>query len=583
LRKLIPGVNDFATKHPELLDEWHPTLNGTSKPEQYLEFSNKKAWWLCRTCGNVWEASFNKRANGRGCKICGHIRAAQKFKIRASENGNNLAKAMPELLEEWHPTKNEGMDPTEFAPHSNIKVWWKCKVCGNEWEATVNKRTNGRGCPKCAFAFKTSEPEQAVFYYIKKYFKDAQNSWSPEWLEGKSVDIFVPTLMLAIEYDGGFYHNEWQLERDATKTRILKEHGIDLIRVRERGAVDIIDGSFVIESTKCDEDLYPLEKPLEEIFEHIRERYSLDITPDVNIDRDYAKIVELFLERKRKNSLAVKYPDIAKEWHPTKNKDITPYMVAGGNKIKVWWICPNGHEYKSALSSRTRENGSGCPYCAGKTALVGFNDLATTHPELAAEWNYEKNGSLTPQMITAGSPRIVWWKGKCGHEWDAALQPRAQRGVGCPYCSNKKVLVGFNDLATTHPILASEWHPAKNGDLKPTDIVAGYNGKAYWVCQVCGYEWNAQVNSRANAGNGCPLCANRVIKPGYNDFASKYPEIAAEWDYDVNGDLRPENYSPGSSMRVAWKCSKCDHRWKTAIINRVKSGPLCAKCKREKD
>lgn len=309
----------------------------------------------------------------------------------------------------------------------------------------------------------------------------------------------------------------------------------------------------------------------------------MELIPDIDIDRDYVEIIELFLQRKYKNSLAAKYPDIAAEWHPTKNKDITPEMVASGSKIKVWWICPNGHEYRCALNSRTRVNGTGCPYCSNKKVLVGVNDLATTHPELAAEWNYEKNGSLTPKMITAGSPKTVWWKGKCGHVWKASLQPRAQRDVGCPYCSNKKVLVGFNDLATTHPILAAEWHPTKNGNLKPTDIVAGYNGKACWVCQVCGYEWDAQVNSRANAGTGCPLCANRVIKPGYNDFASKYPEIAAEWDYEENGDLRPENYSPGSHMRVAWKCSKCGQRWKTAIKDRVKSGPLCSKCRRGKD
>ena len=101
-----------------------------------------------------------------------------------------------------------------------------------------------------------------------------------------------------------------------------------------------------------------------------------------------------------KRSLASEYPDIAKEWHPTKNKDITPDMVAPKSGKKVWWLGSCGHEWEAVISSRTR--GGGCPYCSNYRALAGFNDLATTEPTLAVEWDYDKNGSLKPTDVTEG-------------------------------------------------------------------------------------------------------------------------------------------------------------------------------------
>ena len=84
------------------------------------------------------------------------------------------------------------------------------------------------------------------------------------------------------------------------------------------------------------------------------------------------------------------------------------------------------------------------------------NSLSSQHPDIAAEWNYEKNTLLTPQMISYGSGKKVWWKCSCGHEWQSTVSNRVL-GNGCPYCSNQKVLPGFNDLATTHPNLVKEW------------------------------------------------------------------------------------------------------------------------------
>ena len=166
-----------------------------------------------------------------------------------------------------------------------------------------------------------------------------------------------------------------------------------------------------------------------------------------------------------KKSLASEYPDIAKEWHPTKNGAITPDMVAPKSGNKAWWLGPCGHEWEAVISSRTR--GVGCPYCSNYRALAGYNDLATTEPQLAQEWNYEKNGSLKPTDVTSGSHKIVWWKCSKGHEWEESVKDRSSRNE-CPYCSNKRVLPGYNDLLTVNPELAKEWN-------HETHVVKGKN------------------------------------------------------------------------------------------------------------
>ena len=108
--------------------------------------------------------------------------------------------------------------------------------------------------------------------------------------------------------------------------------------------------------------------------------------------------------------------------------------------------------------------------------------LAETHPEVAKQWHPTKNGDLKPEDFSYGSTKKVWWKCDKGvdHEWDSVISSRS-RGTGCPICSNNMV-VRSNCMATTHPELAKEWHPTKNGDITPFDITAGSNKRFWWKC-----------------------------------------------------------------------------------------------------
>ena len=277
------------------------------------------------------------------------------------------------------------------------------------------------------------------------------------------------------------------------------------------------------------------------------------------------------------NDLQTAFPNIAQEWHPSKNANVMPTGVTPYSKQKVWWKCDKGHEWQATISNRTGKNKTGCPFCAGKKAVKGISDLQSRYPELSKEWHPTKNFDLRPADITVGSSKKVWWLGKCGHEWQATVCDRVS-GKGCSYCSNKKLLTGFNDLQTKYPEIANEWHPSKNGDTKPTDVLYGSHKKAWWLCQK-GHEWEAVVKARTSLNTGCPFCSGRMVISGVNDLQSKFPDISLEWNNEKNAGMKPEYVAFGSQKIVWWKCLN-GHEWKASIANRtgkMKSGcPYCS-------
>lgn len=222
-------------------------------------------------------------------------------------------------------------------------------------------------------------------------------------------------------------------------------------------------------------------------------------------------------------------------------------------------------------------SGSGCPVCAGRQLLAGENDLATRFPELAQEWDRQKNGTLTPESAIPGSSRRVWWHCKAGHSWFASISSRAYRNSGCPVCTGKLVLPGFNDLASQNPVLAAQWDAERNGTLTPQQVTLTSNRKAWWICEK-GHSFQAVIASRAN-GTGCPYCTNKKVLAGFNDLATVEPRIAAEWHPTLNGSLTPEMVTAGSRKKVWWECP-LGHVWKAPSTPELAKRNAAVQCAR---
>ena len=132
--------------------------------------------------------------------------------------------------------------------------------------------------------------------------------------------------------------------------------------------------------------------------------------------------------------LATTHPDIALQWHTERNGALTPKTVSQGSMKRVWWRCELGHEYQAHVFSRAQ--GTGCPYCAGRKAWPGFNDLASQYPRLMEQWHPTLNGDLDPKTLTKGSHRSVWWRCGEGHVWKTVVYARTRpNAAGCPVCA----------------------------------------------------------------------------------------------------------------------------------------------------
>tara|TARA_B100000212_G_scaffold339762_2_gene318870 strand:+ start:190 stop:1518 length:1329 start_codon:yes stop_codon:yes gene_type:complete len=195
--------------------------------------------------------------------------------------------------------------------------------------------------------------------------------------------------------------------------------------------------------------------------------------------------------------------------------------------------------------------------------IIGKNDLATVFPKIALEAD-----SWDPSTVLPGSDKKVNWKCKKGHTWVTRVSIRTRSTHGCPYCMNRKVWSGFNDLKTLFPEIAKE---ADGWD--PSEVVYGSSKKLSWKCKE-GHTWLSTIVDRTGTRkSGCPYCANRNAKvwTGFNDLKTLFPDIAKE-AYGWN----PSKVLATSCKKYGWQCEK-GHSWKASVISR-KEGSNCPFC-----
>ena len=212
----------------------------------------------------------------------------------------------------------------------------------------------------------------------------------------------------------------------------------------------------------------------------------------------------------RGEKLIDKYPEIYAQLDQKESK--LPDTLSAFTNLSInsnhvlFWKCPKNHSYKMAVSDRVR--GRGCPYCSNRKTLPGFNTLADLHPNIASEWDYEKNFPLTPKDVLPKSGKKVWWQCKQRHQWKTTILNRVKDGTGCPYCSGNRAIVGENDLKTKYPEIAKEWDNDKNL-YSASEILPNHNKKCWWICPN-GHSYSMTPNSRISGGSGCPHCKMSV-------------------------------------------------------------------------
>lgn len=564
---------NLAKSFAAIAQEWHPSKNGKRVPHNFLPYSNHKAWWKCGQ-GHSWKASIVGRTRyGRRCPIC---KKNEPRVIRPRlANRSSLADASPDIAFEWHPHRNGDLKPTDVPYGSTVRVWWICKQ-GHEWTTKVNGRTaSGSGCPYCLGVRASAERNLAVLY------PEIAADWHPT----KNGDL-KPT---DVSY-GSTVRVWW----------ICKKGHEWTTKVNGRTA----SGSGCPQcSPQTSRNEIRILSELKSLFPMVQSRAKV-----------HGKEIDIFLPE---HKLGIEYDGYF--WHQSKEKSdarktatlsshgITlirvrehPLRCVGKNDIIVRKSDAITKQTLNELVSRLRLFVSGrfrkqideyvraVSFQDEKTYRTYLSVLPNPFPEhsllsdlrLCKEFDYEKNHPLEPANISRGSDLAVHWVCPKGHAWQAAAYRRTGMRSGCPYCSKHR-LSDLNRLSNLRPDIAAEWHPEKNGSLTPADVTVSQRKRAWWIC-AAGHEWDAMIYSRTQGG-GCPSCgrnaasAKSSLPKAGDSLADRFPEVAAEWHPNKNGDVGPADVKRGSKKKVWWRCSN-GHEWRTAVVARTGQGTGCPYC-----
>ncbi len=510
----------------------------------------------------------------------------------------SLAAQHPELLGELHPARNGDRDPARLGSGSEHKLWWLCQACGHEWQSAAATRSAGSGCPRCTNArrsgaarlvpryrsFAARRPELLALLHPTR--NGTLDPWRTAAWSAQRLWWRCPTC-----------GHEWQAtpagpgcarcaaaKRSARMQRVPRERSLavrrpDLLASWHPNRNGNLDPWAIAPSTRrrvwwqcptCGHE-----------WETAGDRQGgcpICVPSQRYPSSDPAR------------ALAARRPDLIVELHPTRNGDLDATTVAGNSRRRLWWHCRRcGNDCCQSVRERARD---GCPTCG-----VG-PVLAEAHPELVGELHATRNGAIEPSTLRVRDDQLLWWRcPACTYEWRTSLASRA-RGHGCPACArherDRAAAARARSLAVVHPELVGELHPTRNGDLDPSTVSARSCAKVWWVCQVCGHEWQTAPQQRSD-GRGCPRCAVETsrerLRRGNHDravtaralgtLALTRPDLRAELHPTRNAELDLDAVQRWSWEIVWWQCPDCGRECRTSPASRArKPGSRCPACVR---
>ena len=569
-------MKGFLIENKKLMSEWNWNKNELENlvPDNLTSGSNKITWWKCLDCGNEWKTSIHNRTKGTGCPVCSknkipHNRNMSILLKRGSFFDNN-----PELSMEWDYEKNSPLTPKDVTSGSSKKVWWICSQ-GHSWIARIGHRANGSGCIYCSGQkpivgvndLKTTNPELIIEWDYEKniglmpeQFKRGSNI--NVWWKCPLGHSWQATISHRTNGTGCphcYSENGTSFPEQALVFYLSKYTKVENRKLVENNEIDIFlpqynigfeyDGKYFHSSEKSKQKEQKKDKFFENkgiIIYHIKEdnKFHFDISNKIifcKIDGQYIYIKYVLEQIEKIINVKINNVDLIND----KSKIYSQYIKS-----------------------------------------IKEDSVARNYPSIAKEWDYEKNGNISPQNFTCGSTKKVWWKcNKCGSEYITSINHRVN-GTGCPYCAGKKVN-STNNLSSLFPKLVKQWD-YENNTLIPEQIYYSSRQKVWWICEKCRKSYKMALCQKIKAKTSfCPSCMhthignqNRLISVDKNgSLMSNNPLFLEEWNYEKNSEISPNEVTINSGIKVWWKCNKCEYEWQASIYNRTcgTGCPICAK------
>ena len=478
----------------------------------------------------------------------------------------------PTLMEEWNWEKNSelGMFPDRISHASHLKAWWTCKE-GHTWDAKVaNRAILHRGCPHC---FQKNRGVKKSTPLKRKSLQEVNYALSLEWHPLKNgsltpADVY-PNARRTVWWKCEKGH-EWQAAIYSRNT------GIGCPQCQKHLQSSFPEKALFFYVSKYFADA------LENYRSPIIQKWELDVyIPSLNVgieydgdkwhqnlERDYKKnefceLNEIHLFRIREPMCPqdcntykfVHYIHLKNTSKHELEKSILTVLKHLGVSNAIVNLSSDNHDILKLLNKK-----------------LSAGSILCKAPHLLQEWDYSKNGDLSPENLNSGTKGKFYWICPIGHSYQSTVAHR-MGGNGCSVCAGKKVVAGVNDLESQYPQLVKEWHP--DNTLLPSKISAQSHKKFLWICPK-GHTYLSDPHHRVR-GTGCPVCVGKVIIEGYNDLATIRPELVKEWHPLKNLPLMPTKISKSSGKKVWWLCSKCGHEW-PAAVNKRAAGRGCPNC-----
>jgi len=569
----VSNDNSLQTINPKLAKEWHHTKNGKLTPYEVTSQSHKKVWWICnKNISHIWNAQIKSRFRGSGCPYC----SGQK-----TSHDNCLETVNPKLAKEWHSIKNGISTPRDFTSGSDKKIWWQCnKRKDHIWLANIYTRNKGHGCPFCTG---------------KKVSKDnclqtVNPKLAQEWHPSKN-GILTPRNVTVSSAKKVWWlclnknYHEWQTTVASRATSNQKCPYCIGRKVDKDNCLQTVNPKLAKEwhsikngiSTPRDFTSGSDKKiwwQCERFNKHVwiasigsRNRgsgcpYCTNQSSKLEL-RIFAEFLMIFGNVKHRHRIFNKECDIyipnleigieidGYYWHKSKiNLDIekTNFFINKGISI-----------------IRVREN---------RLPKIGVDDILLNK-------SYDEF-LLIIQLLNKVNNKIN----------DINIQDRIYKYINSKKFINEKYYLELIEALPSPPlkeslksknnILSQEWHPVKNGNLKPQDFYPQSNHKVWWVCSKnSNHVWKTKIQSRY-LGRGCPFCTSRKVSKD-NCLQTIDPQLSKEWHPSKNGTLIPEDVTSQSHKIVWWICrNNKKHIWQKMIKSRFRDNSKCPHCKREK-
>lgn len=492
------SLKDF----PKVIREWDYEKNGSTNPLNIASRSNKKYWFKC-PLGHSYQATpDNKTSRNAGCPICSN---------RVVVSGiNDFKTNNPQKMLDWDYVKNT-IDPSKVPSTSAKHAFWKCHKCGHLWNSEIREAASKEiNCPKCSLVQK-----------------------------GKAKHL------QALTKSGHLTNEELLLDWNFSKNNLRPE--------------DVTPQTNIAVYWKCHRCGYEWKAK-------VNNRTNGRGCPCCG-----NKVVV-----KGINDLATTHPVLAKEWHPTKNGDLKPTDVTYGMSKKVWWLCPNGHEYKTSLNHRSAAIGTNCPICnSGKQTSFReqalFYYIKKMYPNTISRYKPTELGKFEIDIYIPELNFGIEYDGVAWHKEEKFDREKRKyilcKKLGITLIRVKEKMPDELGLEIADEIYSS-------GDLETEQGITLIIHRILERLDFSDFYRLHPLDVNLSRDRFEIMKYATRIK---DSFADAYPEIAKEWHPTKNGDLKPSMFKPKSSFKPWWLCPDCGHEYEAPLCRRA-TGTSCIKC-----